>query len=113
MTREAIRTFCLSLPHVTEAFKMHHAAFQIGGKTFALLNLEVEGMPLAFKCSPEDFPELIEIEGVIQAPYLAKTQWVAIEEFDTLPMKELKAWLAKSRAVTLAKLSKKAQALLA
>jgi len=110
MTREAIRAFCLSLPHVTEAFKMHHAAFQIGGKTFAMLNLEVEGRPLCFKCSPDDFPELVEIDGVMQAPYMAKTQWVAVQEFDTLPVKELKAWLMKSREVTWAKLSKKAQA---
>jgi predicted DNA-binding protein (MmcQ/YjbR family) len=110
MTREAIRTFCLSLPHVTEAFKMHHAAFQIGGKTFAMLNLEVEGLPLCFKCLPEDFQELVEMDGVMQAPYMAKTQWVAIQEFDSLPVKELKAWLTKSRELTLAKLSKKAQA---
>ena len=37
MTREAIRAFCMSLPHVTERFQMHHAGFQIGGKTFAML----------------------------------------------------------------------------
>ena|SRR5579863_1184492 len=110
MTREAIRAFCLSLPHVTEAFKMHHAAFQIGGKTFAMLNLEVEGLPLCFKCTPDEFGELVEIPGVIQAPYMARTQWVAITEFDTLPPKELKAWLTKSREATRAKLSKKAQA---
>jgi predicted DNA-binding protein (MmcQ/YjbR family) len=110
MTREAIRTYCLSLPHVSEAFKMHHAAFQIGGKTFAMLNLEVEGFPLAFKCSAEDFGELMEIPGLIQAPYMAKRQWVAMTDWETLPAGELKAWLAKSRLLTLSKLSKKAQA---
>ena len=110
MTREAIRAFCLQMPHVTEAFKMHHAAFQIGGKTFAMLNLEVEGLPLCFKCSPEDFDELVEIPGVMQAHYMAKRQWVMIEDWDTLPAAELKAWLAKARAVMLTKLSKKMQA---
>ena len=110
MTREAIRAFCLSLPHVTEAFKMHHAAFQIGGKTFAMLNLEVEGLPLCFKCSPEEFGELVEIPGVMQAPYLKRTQWVAITDWDALPAKELKAWLVRSREVARARLSKKAQA---
>jgi len=113
MTREAIRAFCLNLPHVTERFQFHHAAFQIGGKTFAMLNLEVEGLPLCFKCTPEDFGELVEIPGVMQAPYMARTQWVAITEFDTLPVKELKVWLTQARTLTLSKLSKKAQTELA
>ncbi len=63
MTREAIRAFCLGLPHVTERFQFHHAAFQIGAKSFAMVNLEVEGFPLAFKCTQEDFGELVEIPG--------------------------------------------------
>jgi predicted DNA-binding protein (MmcQ/YjbR family) len=103
----------MGLPHVTERFQIHHAGFQIGGKTFAMLNLEVEGLPLCFKCSPEDFEELVEIPGVMQAPYMAKKQWVAITEFDTLPGAELKVWLVKARAIMLGKLSKKLQAELA
>jgi predicted DNA-binding protein (MmcQ/YjbR family) len=110
VTREAIRAFCLSLPHVTERFQFHHAAFQIGGKSFAMLNLEVEGFPLAFKCTAEDFGELVEIPGVIQAPYLARGQWVALTEFDTLPVNELKGWLTKAREVMLSKLTLKMQA---
>ncbi len=110
MTREAIRAYCNSLPHVTEKFVMHHAGFQIGGKTFAMLNLEVEGLPLCFKCTPEDFDELVEIPGVMQAHYMAKRQWVMMEDWDTLPPAELKAWLAKARAVVVSKLSKKMQA---
>jgi predicted DNA-binding protein (MmcQ/YjbR family) len=110
MTREAVRAFCLGLPHVTEKFQFHHAAFQIGGKTFAMVNLEVEGMATAFKVTQEDFAELVEIPGVIQAPYMAKGQWVALTDFDTLPAAELKTWLTKARDIMLGKLSKKAQA---
>jgi predicted DNA-binding protein (MmcQ/YjbR family) len=113
MTREAIRAYCLGLPHVTEKFQFHHAAFQIGGKTFAMVNLEVEGMAAAFKCTAEDFVELVEIPGVIQAPYMAKGQWVALTDFDTLPAAELKTWLAKAREIIKGKLTKKAQAGLA
>lgn len=112
MTREAIRAFCMSLPHVTERFQMHHAGFQIGGKTFAMLNLEVEGMALCFKVTPEDFEELVEIPGVIQAHYMAKKQWVALTEWDALPAAELKKWLVKARVIMLGKLSKKMQAAL-
>ena len=113
MTREAIRAFCLQMPHVTETFQMHHAAFQIGGKTFAMLNLEVEGLPLNFKCTPADFAELIEIEGVIPAPYMARNHWVSITEWDSLPPAELKDRLRRSREAVRLTLSKKAQAQLA
>jgi predicted DNA-binding protein (MmcQ/YjbR family) len=109
MTREAIRAYCLSLPHVTERLQFHHAAFQIGGKSFAMLNLEVEGFALAFKSTPEDFAELIEIPGVIPAPYLARAKWVALTEFDALRAKELKAWLTRAREVMLSKLPKAAR----
>jgi len=110
VTREAIRAFCLGLPHVTEKFQFHHAAFQIGGKTFGMVNLEVEGMAAAFKVTQEDFAELVETPGVIQAPYMAKGQWAALTDFDTLPAAELKAWLTKARNIMVGKLSKKAQA---
>ena len=113
MTREAIRTFCLGMPHVTERFQMHHLGFQIGGKTFAMLNLEVEGLPLSFKCTPEDYGELVEREGVIPAPYMARNKWVSITEWDSLAAAELKDCLRRSREAVRLKLPKKAQAQLA
>lgn len=113
MTREAIRAFCLTLPHVTERFQMHHLGFQIGGKTFAMLNLEVEGMPLCFKCTPEDFAEMIEVDGVVPAPYLARNKWVALTDWDSLPANELKDRLRRARLAVLSKVPKKLQAQLA
>ncbi|HZL56623.1 MAG TPA: MmcQ/YjbR family DNA-binding protein [Bryobacteraceae bacterium] len=110
MTREAIRAFCLQMPHVTERFQFHHSAFQIGGKTFAMLNLEVEGLPLCFKCTPEDYAEAIEMEGVVPAPYMAHNHWAALVEFDSLPAAELKERLRKSRELLILKLPKKTQA---
>jgi len=113
VTREAIRAFCLGLPHVTERFQIHHLGFQIGGKTFAMLNLEVAGMPLSFKCTVEDYNELVEREGVIPAPYMARNKWVSITEWDSLPAAELKECLRRSREAVRLKLPKKAQAQLA
>jgi len=88
---------------------MHHAAFQLGGKSFAMLNLEVEGLPLSFKTSPESFAELVESPGVIPAPYLARNHWVSITDWDSLPAAELKTRLRESRDVVLAKLPKRLQ----
>jgi len=80
VNREWVRKYCLSLPHVTEQVQWKiDLVFKIGGKMFALLVLEPHAICLAFKCSPEDFEELIERPGVIPAPYIARAKWVALE----------------------------------
>src|SRR5580765_8172887 len=76
MSIEAVRTFCLSLPAVTEDIKWgSDLVFSVGGKMFAVVNTE-RPHTLAFKCSPEAFGELIERDGIIPAPYLARAMWV-------------------------------------
>jgi predicted DNA-binding protein (MmcQ/YjbR family) len=39
---------------------------------------------LSFKCTPEKFSELVEQEGIIPAPYVARYHWVALEDLDAL-----------------------------
>ena len=58
--------------------------FKIGGKIFAILALEPAKIWLSFKCDPEQFAELVERPGIIQAPYFARNQWVALETEDAL-----------------------------
>jgi predicted DNA-binding protein (MmcQ/YjbR family) len=76
MSIDAVRTFCLSLPAVTEDIKWgSDLVFSVGGKMFAVVNTE-RPHTLAFKCTPEAFGELTEREGIIPAPYLARAMWV-------------------------------------
>jgi predicted DNA-binding protein (MmcQ/YjbR family) len=76
MSIDAIRTFCLSLPAVTEDIKWgSDLVFSVGAKMFAVVNTE-RPHTLAFKCTPETFAELTEREGIIPAPYLARALWV-------------------------------------
>jgi len=76
MNLDAIREFCRALPDATEDVKwVHDLVFSIGGKMFAVVCLEPPHQ-LSFKCSPEAFAELIEREGIIPAPYLARAMWV-------------------------------------
>ena len=76
MTLETVRQICRSLPDVTEDVKWgDDLAFCIGGKMFAVVYLEPPHH-LSFKCAPEVFAELVEREGVIPAPYLARAMWV-------------------------------------
>ena len=109
MDIEAIRKYCLSLPHVTERVQWgNDLLFCIGGKMFAVAGLDAKyPTKLSFKCTPEKFAELVESEGIIPAPYVARYHWVALEDWDALPQKELKALLKNAYQLVHDKLPKK------
>ena len=115
MDIESVRTFCLSLPHADEKVQWgNDLLFRIGEKMFAVAALEPShGVALSFKCTPEKFAELVEQEGIIPAPYMARHYWVGLERFDALPDRELKPLLKNAYQMVLEKLPKKAQAALA
>ena len=108
-----VRAFCLSLPHATEDVQWeHNLLFRIAGKMFCIANLEPGLSPtkIAFKCTPEKFAELVEIEGVIPAPYMARNHWVALLEMDALRQPEIKELIECSYRLVREKLTKKIQA---
>ncbi len=109
MDIESVRKFCLSLPHVTEGVQWDNdLLLRIGNKMFAVVALEpASDHVLSFKCTPEKFAELVEQEGVIPAPYVARYHWVALERFDVLPESELKELLTKSYELVRDKLPRK------
>lgn len=108
MDVETIRKYCLSLPHVTEQIQWgEHLVFKVGGKCFAIANLGPVGNAISFKCSPEEFAELTEQDGIIPAPYLARAHWVALEGFDALRLRELQARLSLAHQHVFEKLPKK------
>lgn len=104
------RTFCLSLPHATEGVQWEHdLLFRIAGKMFCVTNLEPALSPtkIAFKCTPEKFAELVEIEGIIPAPYMARNHWVALLEMNALRRPELEELIRTSYQLVREKLPKK------
>lgn len=110
------REVCLALPHATEDVQWeHNLLFRIAGKMFCVANLEPAISPtrIAFKCTPERFAELVEIEGIIPAPYMAHNKWVAVLELGALRQAELKELIQASYQLVLQKLPKKTQASLA
>jgi predicted DNA-binding protein (MmcQ/YjbR family) len=113
---EWVREFCLTLPGTTEKVQWEHdLLLMVGGKMYCVANLEPGMGPtkIAFKCTPERFSELVEIEGVIPAPYMARNHWVALVEIEALRQSEIKTLIRNSYQLVLAKLPKKTQAALA
>lgn len=79
------------------------------GKIFVIAAIDT-GSSFSIKCNPDDFDALTARDGIAQAYHLAKRQWIQVENLDVLNDKELKARVADSRALVLAKLPKKTQA---
>jgi predicted DNA-binding protein (MmcQ/YjbR family) len=107
-----VRSFCLSLPHTTEKIQWSHdLLFCIGGKMYCVANLEPGLSPtkIALKCTPDKFAELVEIEGIIPAPYMARNHWVAFTDLNALRQPEIKELIRSSYELVLSRLPKKIQ----
>lgn len=120
MDNERIRTICLSLPHVKETLNWgHHLVYwvgdrEIGGKMFAMTDLDGTGNGvLWFHCGAERFHELLEVEGIVPSPHLARAHWVALQRWDVLRPRQLEDELRRGHELIFARLPKRAKALLA
>jgi len=119
MDAESARAFLLSLPDVAETMQWgDNLVFwvgdkAIGGKMFAIVNLGAPHQAFSFAAGPERFAELVEREGVVPAPYLARAHWVAVERWNALPVAELKELLRHARELVYEKLPKRTKTALA
>jgi len=112
---EWVRKFCLSLPNTTEKVRWeHNLLFCIGEKMFCLANLEPALSPgrIAFKCTQETFAALVEIEGLVPAPYMARNHWVSVCDMNALRRAELEELIHHSYRLVLERLPKRTQAAL-
>jgi predicted DNA-binding protein (MmcQ/YjbR family) len=117
MTLESLRRLCLSFPGATEQIQWGaDLVFKVGGKMFCVARTDDDrtaGVAMSFKCDDETFAELVEREGIVPAPYMARAKWVGLQEFDTLPARELTPLLRQAYDLVAARLSKSAQTALA
>jgi predicted DNA-binding protein (MmcQ/YjbR family) len=130
MDVERLRAFLLTLPHVVETMQWGaNLVFwtgdkAIGGKMFALINLDepsVHQRPatgnqqllLSYSAGPARYSELLEIEGLVPAPYMARIHWVAASRWDVFTTAEWHRELRAAYDLTVAKLPKKVRATLA
>lgn len=113
MTLDQVRQFAISLPHVTEKVQWgDDLVFKVGGKMFCVAYL---GVPthLSFRPSDEHRIELLEIEGVIPAPYMARAGWISVREMKAVNAAEIKQGIRASYDYYFAKLPKKTRVMLA
>lgn len=115
MRLQVLRQFALSLPQTTWVKQWGEClVYKVAGKMFLILVLEAETLDgVIFKCTPEEFDELTEIDGIAQAPYCAKRHWVRVSDLLALAPDEMQRRIRRSYDLVVAKLPKKTQAALA
>jgi predicted DNA-binding protein (MmcQ/YjbR family) len=108
MTADAIRKYCLSFPHATENLQWEdELCFKVGGKIFAMVGLDSVPQRLCFKCTPERFVELCELEDIRPAPYVGRYKWVMLDRLDALDDEDLKHCIQQSYEMVAAKTTSK------
>jgi predicted DNA-binding protein (MmcQ/YjbR family) len=121
MDAERIRAYLLTLPHVVETMQWGaNLVFWVGdkaicGKIFALVNLDDDqhSKVISYAAGPERYPELLEIQGIIPAPYMARIYWVAVEQWSVFRNQEWEQQLEAAHTITFAKLPPRTRATLA
>jgi predicted DNA-binding protein (MmcQ/YjbR family) len=107
MIVDGLRAICRAFPGVTEDVKWgQDLCFCVGAKMFVVVNLDPPHQ-MSFKCAPDTFAALIEREGIIPAPYLARAMWVQETELGSvLERRELEPLLRSSYELVVATLPK-------
>lgn len=116
MDAEVARKYMLRLPHVVETMQWGaNLVFwvgdkAIGGKMFALINLDEPNDPskpppvISFYAGAEPYPSLLEQDGVIPAPYMARIFWVALTDWKVFRQVELERLLLAAHDGVMGKL---------
>lgn len=112
MRLDRLKSFALGLPQTTVVKQWGEClVFKVVGKMFFLIALDGEVITgVIFKCTPDEFDELVQIDGIGQAPYCAKRMWVRVEDLAVLPEKELQQRIHASYGLVVDKLPKRVQA---
>lgn len=108
MNLDALREHCLSFPDATENVQWGaDLVFKVGGKMFTVASTEPGETKVSFKCTPEEFAELVEQDGIKPADYVARYHWVTLLRWDALPDREIRRLVKDSFEMVRAKLPKK------
>jgi predicted DNA-binding protein (MmcQ/YjbR family) len=109
MNIEELQTFCLSFRGATEDIKWEdNLVFSVAEKIFCLAGLEPP-LRVAFKVDEEEFEELTQSEGIIQAPHFARRKWVLVTDEERLSRADWELHIRNSYNLVKSKLPKKKQ----
>ena len=96
MKSETLKAFSRSFAGATEDVKWGaDHVFSVGDKMFVVFPLE-EGNRVSFKTTAANFAVLTGMDGIVPAPYVARYNWVLVEDLDALPEEALQDLIEES-----------------
>lgn len=108
MTLETIQNICNRLPDVTEDIKWeNHVCFNTGGKMFVITAPDESPVSASFKTTEDKFNELKEREGFKPAPYLARYNWIWLDDINRMKYDEWLELINMSYKLVQSKLTRK------
>lgn len=107
-TRAGFERFVTGLPAVTLHEQWGSLVAKVGGKVFALVG--ESGGSLTFKVSETSFAGLTSIDGIGQAAYFAKGQWVSVGSDADIADTDLCAYVREAHRMIAGRLTRKARA---
>ena len=107
MNIDTVRDICKGLPSVTEGIKWgNDLCFMVGEKMFCVVLLDTP-IKVSLKVKDEEFDEILNLEGIIPAPYAARHKWILVENTMVFNKKKWVHYIIQSYNLVKAKLSKK------
>lgn len=107
MTRAGLDKFCRSLPAATMSIQWgDHQVYKVGGKMFAVMGADGT---VSFKANDVAFAMLVETGAARPSPYMARAQWLFVDDVKRFSAAELRRYIAQSHAIVAKKLARKTQ----
>ncbi|KAF0184443.1 MAG: MmcQ/YjbR family DNA-binding protein [Hyphomonadaceae bacterium] len=107
MTPKQVEAAALALPGAALSIQWgDDRVYKVGGKMFAAMGAG-KAPALSFKVGEVAFEMLIEREGVIPAPYLARAKWVQLTTLKAMDAVEIRERLGEAHRLVVEKLPKK------
>jgi predicted DNA-binding protein (MmcQ/YjbR family) len=107
MDIESIRSFCLTLPAVTEDVKWDNdLCFSVAGKMFCVACLEPP-FKITVKVRDDEFDELCATENVRIADYVGRYKWITVMDPARFSDDEWRSRITESHRLIAEKLPKK------
>jgi predicted DNA-binding protein (MmcQ/YjbR family) len=114
--REGVLARCRGLPAATEGFPFGDSAavFKVGGKMFAIVELDRSPARVSLKCDPGYAIALREQYAAVSPGYhLAKRYWNTVALDNSVPDDMLDEWIRDSYDIVLASLTRAERAAIA
>lgn len=108
MIIEELMQICTKLKGTTTDIKWEdHLCFNVGEKIYLITSPDQVPPNASFKVSEEDFDTLCERDGISQARYFAKRQWVTVDNISLLSKEEWEKYISLSHKLVASKLTRK------